>query len=350
MPLERYQVTTNDSPIIYIKRLDFGAGIVTTIDSIDTTNPSFPDTVVWTRGIDWQVYDPIHRRLFFQEAFTMDPIRTRVYEVDSRRYFSLPYDNYMGQYVDMLISPGSEYIIFRYRFMPHDTIWSPSQYKVIVLGAANLNELAQRVGMTLWTEGGGTTSYVTGNNDLLLNLEYLPISDTSKEHGYVAYSLPDLTPLDTLFYRRTLWRGEKRPVDVGANGILFVGVKADSTRDLPPGTYAYVMDGRERRPSSRIVPIAPISRNDAIITQRSDVRLTPEGDEIVAVYSDSGRVRRYDLSSGQMVGETEVPPGWHFVFFGEDGDLYLRHGWEPEYMAVDYRNNRIVRSFQFERR
>jgi len=67
------------------------------------------------------------------------------------------------------------------------------------------------------------------------------------------------------------------------------------------------------------------------------------------VDSDSGKVLRYAISDGQLAGEIEVPQGASFDFFGEDGNLYLYAG-GGEFIAVDYRNNRIERSFRFERR
>jgi len=334
MPPENYLARSAGGGLVEITRADFNTGIESAVDTIDTSIAGF------ARGINWQIYDPVHRRIFFQEALTDVIIRTRVYEIDTRRYFSLPYDNYMGEYAPMIISPHSEYVLFTYEYLD-DTLWSPDDYKTVVLDGATLNQLGERVGVRISIEQAWR-SIVSGNNRLLFNPEYLPVSDTSKEDAYTIFSLPDLQPVDTLFHLRMEWRGRKAPVDFSQEGLLFVAAKADSSRDLLPGTYAFVVDGRERRPSSRVVPIAPVGR-DA-------VRLTPEGDEIVVVYSDSGKVRRYELSSGRMVGETEVPSGWHFVFFGEDGNLYLRHGWELEYAVVDYRNNRVARTFTFERR
>jgi hypothetical protein len=337
MPLQTYYAFTNSSTTVYLIRHDYGTGIETITDSVESTNPMF------SHDIDWDMYDPIHRRIFFQEALTDVIIRTHVYELDTHGYFDLPFDNYMGQHVDMVVSPRSRYIIFTYMSEPLDTIWSPDDYETVVLDGENLNEISERVGLSI-TESFFHLlgSIVTADNRYLINPEYLPVSDTSKEHGYVIYSLPGLIPLDTLFHNRLLWNNNKSIWDFSQDGLLFVASKADSTRNLPPGTYAFIFNISQRRVSSRFVPIAPAGISAA--------KLTPEGDEIVVVYSDSGKVRRYSLSNGRLKGETDVPQGSGFNFFGGDGNLYLHSSDYNTYIVVDYRHNRILRTFNFERR
>jgi hypothetical protein len=331
IPPETYIAYSAGRSLVEITHADFSTGIENIIDTIDTSIPGF------VRGVDWQIFDPMHGRIFFQEALTARVIRTRVYEIDTRRYFNLPYDNYMGQYVEMIISPHSEYILFTYKYSD-DTLWSPNTYKTVVLDGLTLNQHSEKVGLNLWTETGGSSSYVTQNNKYLLNLQYISLTGSFKEHGFVVYSLPGLTPLDTIFYNRILWRGGKTPVDVSDEGILFIADRTDSIGGLPPGTYAFIYDISQRKVSSQFMPIASGGHYAA--------KLTPEGDEMVVVYSDSGRVRRYNLADGRMVSEIDVPQGSRFVFFGEDGNLYLRSG--SEYMVVDYHNNQVLRSFNFQ--
>jgi hypothetical protein len=335
--LEYYFVYTGSTDTIRVIQRNFVTGIGNVIDSIDTKNPLFPDSnIAWTHEIDWSFFEPVHRRIFFQEAFTMPPIRTHVYEIDTHRYFDLPYDNYMGEHAKMIVSPNAQYIIFTYRFV-NDTSWSIDQYKTVILSGDSLNQISEKIGLDIGDQPQGYMSFIARNNQYLVNPQYLSVSDTSKDDAFVIYSLPALQPLDTLFYRHFQWQGHKRVWDVSDNGVLLVANKTDTTRALPPGYYAFVVSWPGRRLGTRFIPLAPANNFDA--------KLSPGSDEIDVLYPSEGKLRRYPVARGRMLGEIDVPQGSSFDFYGTDGNLYLRSG--ETNIVVDYHNNQIVRQFEF---
>ena len=334
--LERCHVFTNNSDTIYIGVLDYSLGLYSVIDSINTLDSSFNDPVEWTSDIDWSLYDSVHRRVFFQEAFTSSPIHIHVYELNTHRYFNLPYDNYMGEHPTMLISPGSRYVIFTYMFST-DTTWSINLYKTVVLDGEDLHQISEKVGIEIGDEPQSWMSFIAQNNNYLINPDQISTSDTTKEQAFVIYTLPDLNPIDTIFFGRYQWRGSKKVRDISADGILFVATKTDTTRGLPPGNYGFVVGWPNRRLQTRFVPLAPGINYDA--------KLSPDGDEIDVLYPSEGKLRRYPVARGRMLGEIDVPIGSGFNFYGTDSNLYLKS--QEENIVVDYKHNRIVRRFYF---
>ncbi len=335
LPLERFCIFPDTTSYLYINKLDYGSGQETAYDSIDTSDPTFPDTLPWSRGVDWQLYDPFHRRIFFQEALTFIPIRTHVYDISTRSYFDMPYYNYWGFPADMLIAPDGEYIIYSYAYYT-DTVNIENSSKTVVLSGDSLNQMSERIGFFISNEYP-VFSFVSRNNNYLINPAFIATSDTSKEHAFIIYSLPSLQTVDTLFYNRLEWRGNKRVSDISANGVLFIAVKTDTTRGLLPGNYAFVVGWPNRRLETRFVPLASGDNIDA--------KLSPESDEIDVLYPSEGKLRRYPVARGRMLGEIEVPQGSGFDFFGTDGNLYLKNG--DNHTVVDYRNNQIIRQFNF---
>jgi hypothetical protein len=325
--MKTYFIVKSDSAGQIIER-DYLIGSDSIINAIDLSDYT---------DVGWNKCDPWHRRIFYQEALISTPAQTHVYELETGDNYNLLYDNYSGDAVEMLISPQGRYIIFTYLFKS-DSIWSKNLYKTIVLDGNDLSQIGERVSLTISTESPGYMSFVTRNDQYLINPEYLTVSDTLKEDAFVVYSLPNLEPIDTLFYHQMAWRGYKNALDASESGLLFLANRTDSTRVLPPGKYAFIVDATQRRVSSRFIRL---SREG-----NPDVKLAPEGDEIVAVYPAQGKLRRYSLSSGQQISEIDIPAGSSFNFFGEDNNLYLD---SPEgVVVVDYRNNRIVRTFRFQ--
>jgi len=334
IPVESFLARSTGS-LLEIVNQNFNIGEETIIDTFHTNATGF------SRGVDWQSYDHVQGRIFFQEALTETIIRTHVYEISTRRYFQLPYNNYMGQHVEMIISPDSKYIIFTYMYV-RDTIWSSELYKTVVLNGDDLSQLSESVGLSILEINLRETAMVTGNNRFMFNWDFIQISDSTKEHAYIIYSLPDLIPIDTVFHSRVGWNGAKSAFDYSESGLLFIGSKSDSSRNLPPGAYAFILNASDGQISSIFIRIVDDGHFDA--------RLSPDGQEIIVLYYDRGLMRRYSLMNGRQIGQMDIPVGasFQFGFFGTDGNLYLR-GRNGENIIVDFRNNKIERIFRFVR-
>jgi hypothetical protein len=310
-------------------RRDYSSGIESIIDTIQ---------FFFARGVIWQLEDRVHGRIFFIEGPQPYPFRTHYYDFATKQVLDLPYDNY-GDGSLLFITPQSRYIIITY-YSVDDTSWSEENIKTAILDGATLGQIREQRRLLTSNQSQGALSFITRNDNFLINPDYINTSDTTKEQAYVIYTLPELNPIDTFFFARYQWRGSKRVKDISDNGILFVATKTDTTRGLTPGNYAFVVGWPNRRLQTRFVPLAPGNNFDA--------KLSPDGNEIDVLYPSEGKLRRYPVARGRILGEIDVPQGSGFNFYGTDGNLYLN---SPDgNIVVDYQHNQIIRIFQFESR
>ncbi len=324
-----------DTYIGEIHKIDWSSGNIEIADSIDFSKSNY--TI--SRGIENVVYDPVNGRIFFQESLTRSPIFTRVYELATRRLFDLPFANYSGGGADMVISPGSAFIIIHFRFMPHDSLgWSENQYKTVVLNGITLELISQKVGFILSCGRSNYWPIVTNDNKVLFNID---ANIDEKADAIIPCSLPDLTPEDTLLIYDLGWKGDKKLFDAVDYNLLLQGTKIDNSLNISPGSYAFLIDGHTGQLASKFINV------DA--SGEAFYKLSPAGDEILALSPDRGIIQRYSVSTGVMLGKIQVGTSFNFPVFRDDGNLYLKTGdGSHNQIAVDYRNNRVARTFQLQ--
>ena len=339
-PLEYYYAETNHSDTIIIYRLSFLDGSVTAIDSIDTTDPSFPDhDINWRNEIDLiALYDAFNKRVFFQENQFAVPSRTHVYDANLRRYYSLPFENYGRLAANIFVSPMGQYILTGFQFKEGEE--SSDNNQTTLLNGKDLSQIGDRKSMSFGLPNFMTI--ITGNNKYLLNLEYLPNQEEDNSECYIIYSLPDLRPIDTLFKNAIGWQGRKMPLDYYDDGILLSGKVENSSEGMEQGNYLFTVSVPNIKITSKIIKIKYTPDEDPW------VYLTPEKDEILALYSVEGMLRRYSLSDGKLLGEIEIPIHSYRGFFGNDGYFYFENTLYPNLWleSVDYKNNYVIRNIE----
>jgi len=317
-----------------VQKLDWESEIKSIVDTVDLSEAKY------SRGLEWQIYDSINGRIYFQEALFGLPFKAHYYDLSTRQLVDLPFDNY-GEF-QIIVSPQSKYIIIEYRHEPYDGsgTWNPNQNKTVILDGINLNILNEREALLI-NSGlyGSKRTFVSSDNKYLFNTEYLTMEEDRKETAVVIYSLPDLIPVDTFHIFNYGWEDKKFVMDVSQSSILVYGIKKDSSGNIPAGRYAFTLDGETGDLSSEIITL--------INTEKSHILLTPECDEIISIENGTGILRRYSMDNTEQLGEINGPENCFGPVFRDDGNLYIFDVDSLSHIVIDYKNDSILRTFEF---
>lgn len=328
-----------DAPGDYIEILKFdwqnGSGI--RIDSIPITSSIF------AKGIDWSLYDPINHRIFYQEVnIPLGPIYMHVYEINTRKSFDLPYENYFGDHAEMIISPDSKYILLSClagRILSqhyNEAALQEQQDKMItyVLDGSSLNLIATRTGMDI-NVTSPTLTFISNDNMNLVNVEYSRIDNI---FWAVIYSLPKLNPVDSINISSIGWQGYKYIRDAYSDLILIKGKTTDSSNGLRPGDYIFVVDYKTKN------IVSPFIESTGAI-------FSPDGTELISYWPEKHSVIRYSPTTGGTIGETVLPEGVEprGMTFRTDNKLYISDkNNHSQKIVVDYKNDRVDKIIQLE--
>lgn len=328
-PMVEYRVSA-DYHFVRIEKIDWAAENRSYMDSIAYSNRIF------ARDVGWCLYDQVNNRIFFEEMLISPPHYTYVCDLNTMTVSNLPFANYSGGNVDMLISANSKYIVLSYVPQDSDTsaVGSP-RFKTAVLDASNLKIIKEKTGIWLMTDSVPKRAFISGDGNYLFDIDYLPKGGAIKVDAIVTYTLPDLTPIDTTFLDDLGWIGPKGVSDLSGSKLLIRGRNNDDPA-LSPGRYMFVWDGSTCK---MVSPLIPVSEQDDYIGL-----ITPSGDEVVIIGKISGVMTRYSLPDGALVGETTGLLAIWGAFFRDDGNLYLRQQTVRGEAVVDYKNNRILKT------
>jgi hypothetical protein len=325
-----------------ITKTDYLTGESIVIDSLPLPNMRY------LRGIEWSLYDPINNRIFYQETnIPSPPIYLHVYDLKTKKYFDLPYKNFFGDHAEMLISPQSKYIIMsclgdstskrRLRDYSEAALKElKSKLVTYVLDGSSLDLIATRAEFGIYA-ASPQYSFVSPDNKYLINDEY---SRTDSIGWGVIYSLPGLTPIDTINTTIIGWNGDKYIRDVSADYLLLKGKKADSSNGLAPGDYVFVVDYKTKN------IISPFIISTGAL-------FSPDGSELVSYSPERNSIIRYSPTTGEIIGETALPEGTipFKMTFRADNKLYIKD--KNNYsttIVVDYKNDRVDKTIQFKQK
>jgi len=308
---------------LYTEYYDYVTGVNTVIDSIAIRIP---------RGFQWYEYDFANHRVFFERRLPLDPHQLGVLDLDAMEISELPFLTYDGYFEEFIVAPQSKYIIFRYLPVPIDTITfdMAGQDITVVLDGKSLKKLGERKGMPFWVR----SSFILSNSkDLLYNIEY---NKNTKASETVAYSLPDLIPIDTVDFYKIGWSGGKGISDISGDVMLISGFKIYKT---DTSFCVFLYDDINKILLSSVFTLPRLTY--------TDIMLTPEADEIITVEKESGIIRRYSAKTGKLLGTIQGPLDSYSVVFREDGNLYITADM-GETTVIDYKNNAVLKTIIFE--
>jgi hypothetical protein len=329
--IEYYMIASDSNATVV--EINWETGQRTIIDSVHLSNG------LYFRGIDWNEYDPLNKRIFFQEAYSSSPMRVHVYEIETKRLFDLAFDNYSGYPVDMVISPNSKYIIFQYFEKSDDSLLFYMAPVTIILDGASLDKINEIPNFEISTRPANT--YISEDNTKLIKVTFLPDTINIKGRSVVIYDLPNLNPIDTIIIYKTGWVGEKLIKDYAQNMLLVNAFKYDNDNNIDPGNYLFLINISNGSISSPLI--------NAGDDERSRFILSPDKSEIIILKLESNTIIRYSTTTGEILGEFSFAsnPKANTANIRTDGMLYMINK-DHSVQVIDYKNNRSDRLFQFE--
>jgi len=310
---------------LYIEKVDFAKGKESIIDSLDAEPYNF------YRGFNSIYYDLNNRRIFFDRLLYDKENYLNVLDLNTKQITELPYAAFAGYFEDIIITPQSKYIIFE--CLPESidtTIDVIYQINTVVLDGKTLRKLAEKIDMGLMLQ----SAFVLPANDRLYDVRFHPKDEI------VTYSLPDLAPLDTIRDYELGWLGQKGIADRSGNTILFTGLKIDNADS---SLCAFLYDGVSQKICSDIITLPKEYYRYA------NIRLTPDAREIIIMDGDLGIIERYSANTGELLGQMQGLPIIELAGFREDGNLYVSDLNTGNYIVIDYKKCRILRTFKFKR-